>query len=144
MAEMFLTYRGVVYPHQCDHMGHMNVMWYVAKFDEATWGMFAAFGLDSETLRQHGWGIAATRQELSYRQELYAGDSLSITTGVVSLRPRQIKFYHEMLKDKSQSVASACAITGLLIDIHTRKPALFPDFAIQAAQGWIIDKALLV
>jgi acyl-CoA thioester hydrolase len=31
-----LTYRGTVYPWQCDHIGHMNVMWYVGKFDEAT------------------------------------------------------------------------------------------------------------
>lgn len=144
MAEMLLTYRGVVYPHQCDHMGHMNVMWYVGKFDEATWQMFAAFGLDAETLRTHGWGIAATRQELSYRQELHAGDALSIHTRVVAIRPRQIKFYHEMVKDKSSAVSSACAITGLLIDIQTRKPALFPAFALQAAQSCLIEKPLLV
>jgi acyl-CoA thioesterase FadM len=31
------TYRGTVYPWHCDHIGHMNVMWYVGKFDEATW-----------------------------------------------------------------------------------------------------------
>ena len=30
-----LTYRGTVYPWHCDHVGHMNVMWYVGKFDEA-------------------------------------------------------------------------------------------------------------
>jgi acyl-CoA thioester hydrolase len=29
-----LTYRGTVYPWQRDHIGHMNVMWYVGKFDE--------------------------------------------------------------------------------------------------------------
>ena len=39
------TYRGAIYPWQCDHMGHMNVMWYVGKFDEATWNLFAALGV---------------------------------------------------------------------------------------------------
>lgn len=29
------TYRGTVYPWQCDHVGHMNIMWYVGKFDAA-------------------------------------------------------------------------------------------------------------
>jgi acyl-CoA thioesterase FadM len=29
---MVETYRGAVYPWHCDHMGHMNVMWYVGKF----------------------------------------------------------------------------------------------------------------
>ena len=39
------TYRGAVYPWHCDHMGHMNVMWYVGKFDEATWHLFRMVGL---------------------------------------------------------------------------------------------------
>ena len=30
-----ITYRGAVYPYECDHMGHMNVSHYVRKFDEA-------------------------------------------------------------------------------------------------------------
>ena len=30
-----LTYRGTIYPWHCDHMGHMNIMHYVGKFDEA-------------------------------------------------------------------------------------------------------------
>ncbi len=42
------TYRGTVYPWHCDHIGHMNVMWYVGKFDEASWNMFARLGLDAE------------------------------------------------------------------------------------------------
>ncbi len=34
------TYQGTVYPWNCDHMGHMNVQFYVAKFDEAIWNLF--------------------------------------------------------------------------------------------------------
>ena len=41
MPEAAITYRGTIYPWHCDHMGHMNVMWYVGKFDEATWQFFA-------------------------------------------------------------------------------------------------------
>jgi acyl-CoA thioester hydrolase len=32
-------------------MGHMNVMWYVGKFDEATWQLLAAVGLTAARLR---------------------------------------------------------------------------------------------
>ena len=45
MSDGFLSYRGAVYPWHCDHMGHMNVMWYVGKFDEATWNFFSEVGL---------------------------------------------------------------------------------------------------
>jgi hypothetical protein len=34
IMEPIVTYRGSVYPWHCDHVGHMNVMWYVGKFDE--------------------------------------------------------------------------------------------------------------
>ena len=40
-----VTYKGAVYPWQCDHIGHMNVMWYVGKFDEANWNFVATLGL---------------------------------------------------------------------------------------------------
>ncbi len=46
------TYRGTVYPWQCDHVGHMNIMWYVGKFDEANWNLFARLGLTPSYLRE--------------------------------------------------------------------------------------------
>jgi acyl-CoA thioester hydrolase len=46
------TYRGTVYPWQCDHVGHMNIMWYVGKFDEANWNLFARLGLTPTYLRE--------------------------------------------------------------------------------------------
>jgi acyl-CoA thioester hydrolase len=45
MSEWKITYRGIVYPWYCDHMGHMNVMWYAGKFDEACWQLLAMLGL---------------------------------------------------------------------------------------------------
>ena len=55
------TYRGTVYPWHCDHMGHMNVMWYVGKFDEATWHLFRMVGLSSPWLKANGRGMAAVQ-----------------------------------------------------------------------------------
>lgn len=31
MPELPIAYRGVVYPWQCDHMGHVNAMWHVGE-----------------------------------------------------------------------------------------------------------------
>ena len=33
------TYRGFVYPWVIDHVGHMNVQSFTAKFDEANWNL---------------------------------------------------------------------------------------------------------
>jgi hypothetical protein len=48
------TYRGTVYPWQCDHVGHMNIMWYVGKFDEANWNFLARPGLTPTRCRAPG------------------------------------------------------------------------------------------
>jgi len=54
------TYRGVVYPWHCDHVGHMNVMHYVGKFDEATWFLLNRIGLTRTFLATNGRGMAAS------------------------------------------------------------------------------------
>ena len=72
MAEA--TYRGTVYPWQCDHVGHMNIMWYVGKFDEANWNFFASLGLTPTYLRESGRGMAGVQQNISYKRELFAGE----------------------------------------------------------------------
>src|ERR1700758_2810342 len=59
--KQIISARGVVYPWQCDHMGHMNVMWYTGKFDEATWHLFGYIGVTPSYLRdqaRHGWPAA--------------------------------------------------------------------------------------
>ena len=65
MTSMIETYRGAVYPWHCDHMGHMNVMWYVGKFDEATWNLAAMMGLVIEHMSDKdpaGLGHVALRR----------------------------------------------------------------------------------
>ena len=139
MTDLILTHRGVVYPWQCDQMGHMNVMWYVGKFDEATWQMFARMGLNREYMRAHQCGMAAVRQEITYRRELSAGDAISVWTAVLELRERVIRFYHEMRDDQSGGVAAATLITGVYMDTETRKACPFPGEILANGLEMIVD-----
>ena len=94
MAAFILTYRGTVYPWHCDHMGHMNVMWYVGKFDEATWQLLASVGLSGTRLRTENVGMVAVEQHLEYKRELRAGDLLTIRSSVQEVREKSIFFVH--------------------------------------------------
>ena len=137
--QMFVTYRGVVYPWQCDHVGHMNVMWYVGKFDEATWQMFAAIGVTPTYLRQEGRGMAAVRQNITYRRELQAGAVISIRTGILEMRERVIRFYHEMINDETGEIAAATVITGVHLDMQTRKACPFPIDIVEHGRQMLVD-----
>ena len=144
MSELFVTYRGVVYPQHCDHMGHMNVMYYVGKFDEATWQMFAALGVTPAYMRTNQRGVAAIRQNITYRHELRAGDLLTIRTGILEMNPKQIRFYHEMLNDETGEIAAATVITGIHMDTQARKACPFPGEVVARAQGMIVEITPLV
>src|SRR5438874_12817045 len=81
MPELPITYRGTIYPWHCDHMGHMNVMWYVGKFDEATWQFLSKLGLSPSRLSKEGTGMAAVEQHIEYKRELRAGDLITNSDG---------------------------------------------------------------
>jgi acyl-CoA thioester hydrolase len=138
-GELSITYRGTVYPWQCDQMGHMNVMYYVGKFDEATWQMFAGIGVTPSYMRLQGCGVAAVHQVITYRRELRAGDLLTIRTGILEINPKLIRFYHEMTNDETGEIAATTVITGLHMDTQSRKACPFPEEVIQRAKRQIVE-----
>ena len=139
MSELFVAYRGVVYPWYCDHMGHMNVMYYVGKFDEATWQMFAAIGVTPAYMRDNQRGVAAIRQNISYRRELLAGDLITIYTGILEIEPKTIRFYHEMRNDGTGAIAATTVISGVHMDAQIRKACPFPKEIIERALQLIVE-----
>ena len=127
MAEHTLTYRGTVYPWHCDQMGHMNVMWYVGKFDEATWQLFAAAGITPSYLRAQRRGMVAVDQRLSYRGELYAGDVISIRSAIIELGTSSIRFVHEMQRDETGEHVATSMLKGVHIDTVARRSCPLPE-----------------
>jgi acyl-CoA thioester hydrolase len=116
-------------------MGHMNVMWYVGKFDEATWQLFASVGLHSSRLRQEGIGLAAVEQRIEYKRELLAGDVISIRSSFQEVREKVVLFSHEMMNQETQEVAARTFLTGVCIDLKTRRAKALPADARERIAG---------
>jgi acyl-CoA thioester hydrolase len=131
MAESMITYRGVVYPWHCDHMGHMNVMWYVGKFDEATWQFLAAMGATPARLREEGFGLAAVEQHIEYKRELLAGDLLTIRSSILEAKEKSLRFTHHMTKDQTGELAATTVLVGVCIDTVARKARPLPQDILQ-------------
>jgi len=126
MAEVIVTYRGAVYPWHCDHMGHMNVMWYVGKFDEATWQILAAMGASPSRLRTEGFGLVAVEQHIEYKRELHAGDLLTIRSSVLEAKEKSVRFTHQMTNDETGEVAATMLVIGVCIDTIARSARALP------------------
>jgi acyl-CoA thioester hydrolase len=136
-GELVETYRGMVYPWHCDHMGHMNVMWYVGKFDEATWNLFGTVGLTTAFLNENRRGMAAVQQNITYRRELLAGDTVAVRSAFLEVRERVAKFVHEMRNAATGEVSAICVLTGVQIDTQTRKSCPFLPELAERARGLV-------
>jgi len=126
MQKPLETYRGAVYPWHCDHMGHMNVMWYVSKFDEATWNLFFEAGLTPAYLRNNHRGMAGLQQNITYKRELHAGDVVAVHSGLLEVREKVVLFRHEMVNLETAETAAIMDLTVVHMDTAKRKSCPFP------------------
>jgi acyl-CoA thioester hydrolase len=127
MNELPITYRGTVYPWHCDHMGHMNVMWYVGKFDEASWQILASLGLTRTRTREEGIGAVAVEQHINYKRELLAGDIVTIRSGVIEVKDKVMRLFHEMKNEETGEIAATMTVVAIHIDVHARKARALPE-----------------
>jgi acyl-CoA thioester hydrolase len=136
---MNVTHRGTVYPSQCDHMGHMNVMWYVAKFDEASWQLMSALGLTASRFKSEGIGMAAVEQHIEYKRELHAGDVVTIRSSVLSVTEKSIKVLHQMRNDETGEIAAITIIVAVHLDSIVRRARALPTDVRERAAHMIAE-----
>jgi acyl-CoA thioester hydrolase len=104
----------------------MNVMWYVGKFDEATWAFFATLGLTPSGLRASDRGMVAVEQTIAYKRELLAGDVLSIYSEALEIKDKSLRFRHEMRNQETGETAATTELVGVHIDTKLRKACPIP------------------
>jgi len=141
VSELDITYRGTVYPWHCDHMGHMNVMWYVGKFDEATWHLLSMMNLTPSRLRKEGSGAVAVEQRTEYKRELHAGDLITIRSTILEIKEKSFRFLHEMWNNETGELAATTVIVGVYIDTTLRKAQPFPPDVRERAAALISPRA---
>jgi acyl-CoA thioester hydrolase len=118
-------------------MGHMNVMWYVGKFDEATWQLFTILGMPPSFFREQQRGMAAVHQELTYQRELRAGDLIIVASRVLEIREKVLRFSHEMRNLETGEIAATTTITGVHLDTQLRKSCPFPPAILEHVRQMI-------
>jgi acyl-CoA thioester hydrolase len=133
MSEWKTTYRGIVYPWHCDHMGHMNVMWYASKFDEACWQLLGMLGLHRSRFAEDVTAMAAVEQHIQYKRELHPGDAVTIQSALLEVKDKSIHMLHKMVHDASGEVAATTVIVGVHIDARIRKAIRIPEDVRQRA-----------
>lgn len=136
--EVFRTYQGIVYPAQCDAMGHMTVQYYVAAFDQAMWNLVYALGW-RPSLPPPRTGFADVRHVIDYRIELAAGAPLSVDSVPLRCGRSSLVTSHRMYDVATGGVAAEMEMTSVHFDLVDRVAIPLPDAfrqAISARTGW--------
>ena len=136
--ELPITYRGVVHPWQCDVMGHMNVVYYASKFDDAAWQFLSMLGIDAAYFEKTRCGVAALEQHITYVSELHAGATVTVRSGLIELTEKVVRIRHEMRNNSTGGLSAAMILTIVHFDTRRRKSCPFPQNVHARAQEYII------
>jgi acyl-CoA thioester hydrolase len=101
-------------------------MWYVGKFDEASWQLLSSLGLTRARFERERAGMAAVEQHIDYKRELHAGDIVTIRSEVLEVKDKAIRLIHEMRNDETGEVAAITVTVGVYFDTAARKARSLP------------------
>ena len=137
----FDTFRGLVYPGQCDAMGHMNVQHYIAAFDQAMWHLVHEIGYRKPAGTNIGHGWADVRHVVEYRRELAAGMLYRVASSVEKVGRSSLVTRHRMFELDSSELAAECEMTSVYFDLAARVSAPLPQSLGDAARALLPDHA---
>jgi acyl-CoA thioester hydrolase len=143
MPSVLRTYQGIVYPAQCDAMGHMTVQYYVAAFDQSMWNLVYALGWRPAALPDRT-GFADVRHVTDYRAELGAGAPFVIDSVPLRIGNSSLVTSHRLYDFASMTLAAEMEMTSVHFDLVKRVAVSLPEgFRLHASNrlGWpaIVD-----
>ncbi len=141
MYRVIESFRGFVYPWAIDQMGHMNVQFYTARFDEATWHFLAALGLSPAFLKRTDHGMVAADQRTTYKREVVAGTLLHIRTELLEVGRKSIRFVHRMYDSESDTLVATTELVGVYFDTAQRVSERLPEIVRERAAKLLLDGA---
>ncbi len=132
-----LTYQGVVYPVQCDAMGHMNVQFYIAAFDQSLWHLMAASGYSPAWIAERRQGWADRRYEIDFRQELPVGSLFEIRSSVTKVGRTSLTTRHLLTDKADDALCAELVAVSVYFDLEARQSRPLPEEILLGARRLI-------
>ena len=110
-----------------DRMGHMNVRYYMAVFDTATWRMFEDYGLDDAYFGATENGVFALKQFIQYLAEVRPGETVAVYTRMLGLTNKRIHLMHFMANQDTNGLAAIIESLITHANLKVRKAAPLPS-----------------
>ncbi len=131
-----LTYRGAVMTWECDSNRHMNVMYYINKFEHAGRNFDLELGLHEDS-SESDHGVVVLEQKINYIKEVFEDNLLYVMSSLKEIGNKAFKVHHEMYNGRNDEVVCTMLITLVRFDKVHRKALAFPqERKVQLIERW--------
>ena len=120
------TYRAVVAPEDCDHLGHMNVQHYFRAVSDGMFSLMAEVGLTPAEIRTRQMSFAVVHAETDFMAELTAGDVIALRSRVQAIGRKSTEFHHELIDVATGHTAMRTRFKCVLLDLEKRSAVEVP------------------
>ena len=120
-----VTYKGAVMTWECDSNGHMNVMYYVNKFELAGRNFNIGLGL-TDFGHKSNIGMVVLEQNIKYLKEVFEDDLLFMRSHLIDLGNKTFTIFHEMYNTRTNDIVSSMRVVCVLFDKKERKALALP------------------
>ena len=135
---MLVVNKSVAQPWECDVMGHMTTLFYIAMFDDASYHfLFTVFDwtISGHEARKFGW--ADVRHVIEYKSEVSAGDVLEIRARLQKIGTKSCTVLFEMVDLAKDEVVATLESIGVFFDLEARRAIPITDEMRNRAQQYL-------
>ena len=108
-----------------DLYGHMNMVRYVALFDDVGYRLMEQWGLGETYTRDVGFGLFVVDVALQYRRELRVGTPLQVALRLLDVDDKRLLTLLEIRRADDGTVAATMEQRSIHVDLQTRKVTPF-------------------
>ena len=126
MADWMETHRAVVFPWNCDHLGHLNVRWYGHFFDDAGFHLWSKIGLSHATLQKSGVGTVVARISTDFLHEAAPGELLVIESAFTRLGGKSLTMSQRMTNAETGILHARQEVVEVFFDYASRESTAMP------------------
>ena len=111
---------------------HVNHARYLTIFEKCRWLFGAEIGFDQDYVMKHQKGIVIIDLNIQYLREARLGDSFEVKLSSELGARNTVIYHHELVHKDRQKVYCRETVTGVVMDLKTRRKVEVPDIYKEA------------
>jgi acyl-CoA thioesterase FadM len=140
-----VLHRVTVTAEQLDVMGHMNIRWYMAFFDDGDWELLAGLGATVAYFEENKAGNFALQHFIRYLAEVRVGETVVIKGRMIgrSANGKRIHYILFMVNETTHTVAATMECLASHADLSVRRTTPYPPHILEKIDALIAEHAKL-